>query len=487
LRRSPSSRLIALSVAALVVVSGCSVSFRTSGLGGVGTTSSAPAAPTARTSASTDPSTRRSPTVETTARSTGDMQNTSETATPGEANDVVEAAIEGVERYWEVEYPKLSGGKPFEPVKGGYHPYTKSSPPPACGQERSEYEPNAFYCSAGDFIAWDSEVLIPEFLSDFGPLLVGLVVAHEYGHAIQSRLGLARQPTIVLEQQADCFGGAWVGDADAGSATVFGEVTPQQLDTTLAGLLQLRDQPGTAAQDPRAHGNAFDRIRAFQDGVEGGAQPCAAYRAGNLEVTEMPFSTRQDAATGGELPSYQDAVTVLTQSLQSYWAQTYPELNPGQRWTALPVRPFDPSDPPACEGRVPPDPGAAETAFYCTSGDYAAFDAVRLGPALYRRIGDNAVGMLLGGLFAQAAQVRRGQPPTGRAGQLEVDCLAGSWTNSLLNASSADQIRLSPGDLDEGVAALLAFNRTDDDAEVSGFDRIASYRTGVLGGLPACS
>ncbi len=130
---------------------------------------------------------------------------------------------------------------------------------------------------------------------------------------------------------------------------------------------------------------------------------------------------------------------------------------------------------------------AAETAFYCATGDYAAFDSVRLGPELYQQIGDNAVGMLLGGLFAQAAQQRRGQSATGRTGQLEVDCLAGSWTNDLLTGTSASEIQLSPGDLDEAVAALLIFNRANKGAQVSAFDRIAAYRQGTLQAYPDAS
>ena len=40
---------------------------------------------------------------------------------PGE---VVERALNDVERYWTTTYPRISDGKSFEPVKGGYHPYT---------------------------------------------------------------------------------------------------------------------------------------------------------------------------------------------------------------------------------------------------------------------------------------------------------------------------------------------------------------------------
>lgn len=422
----------------------------------------------------------------TTVQSTGDLQRTSVSVSPAQADQVVEKALSDVERYWQVEYPKLSGGKPFQPIQGGYHPYTRTSLPPACGQQPAAYQPNAFYCPAGDFIAWDAQTLIPDLLSGFGPLLVGVVIAHEYGHAIQTRLGLSQQPTIVLEQQADCFAGAWVGDVQAGQSAGFGKITPQELDTTLAGLLQLRDQPGTAARSQQAHGNAFDRIRAFQDGVQGGAAPCAKYRASNLTVTEVPFTSQQAAATGGNLPSFQDTVTVLSQSLQSYWSRTFPAIDPGHQWKTLTVQPFDPASPPACQGRVKPDPTSADTAFYCPTGNYAAFDSVKLGPALYQRIGDNAVGMLLGGLFAQAAQQRRGQSTTGTAGQLEVDCLAGTWTNDLLTGSSSN-IELSPGDLDEAVAALLVFNRAAGSGQVSGFERIASYRKGVLLGLPGCA
>jgi hypothetical protein len=45
---------------------------------------------------------------------------------------------------------------------------------------------------------------------------------------------------------------------------------------------------------------------------------------------------------------------------------------------------------------------------------------------------------------------------------------------------------LSPGDLDEAVAALLAFGRAGTQQQTSAFDRISAYRGGVLTGLSAC-
>jgi predicted metalloprotease len=401
-----------------------------------------------------------------------------------EANAVVQRVLKDVERYWAATYPQVADGAAFKPVQGGYHPYTSSKPPPSCGSEPGQYQPNAFYCPAGDFIAWDAEVLIPQLHADFGPLLVGVVMAHEYGHAVQARLRRTEEPTVVLEQQADCFAGAWTGDIVAGRSDAFGGVSPDQLDSTVAGMLMLRDQPGTAALAPEAHGNAFDRIRAFQEGVEQSATRCASYRSDNIPVTEVPFANPVEEATGGDLP-YAKAVPALYDDAQAYWTRTFPKLT-GKAWDPVRLVPFEPADPPECTGRESSAGAAAMAAFYCPTGGYLAFDNQQLGPALYQRIGDNAVGMLLGDLFAQAVQERRGRSTVDSAGQLAVDCLAGTWTNDLLTSSDADRIRLSPGDLDEAVAALLVFGRASAGTGASAFDRITEFRNGTLKGLPAC-
>ncbi|HEX5206006.1 MAG TPA: neutral zinc metallopeptidase [Actinoplanes sp.] len=398
---------------------------------------------------------------------------------PKKSSGVVTKSLDDVERYWREQYPKISGGQKFQPVTGGFHPYTESSPPLECGGQSADYQPNAFYCPDGDYIAWDAQNLIPQLQEQFGPLLVGVVMAHEYGHAIQARLGNTDQQTVVLEQQADCFAGAWLADVQAGRSTAFKKPTAEQLDDTVAGILMLRDQPGTPAVAEGAHGNAFDRIRAFQDGVQQGPRKCAGYEAGNLQVTEVPFSTRQEAASGGDLP-YADAVNLLAQDAQAYWTRTFPDIA-DQQWQ--PIRVVDAGQAPDCAGQ---DAAVEDQAYYCPGRDFIAFDTERLGPQLYDRIGDYAVGMVFGDLFARAAQDRRGESTTSTAGQLTVDCLAGSWTNDQLTRDQEDQrIRLSPGDLDEAVAALLAFGKAGTGGP-SAFDRIFAYRKGVLEGTGVC-
>jgi predicted metalloprotease len=394
---------------------------------------------------------------------------------------VVTLALSDIERFWTATYPTISGGKAFQPIQGGYHPYTQSSPPPACGGEEGVYQPNAFYCPIGDFIAWDAEKLIPQLQSNFGQLLVALVMAHEYGHAVQHRQGVTDQPTVVLEQQADCYAGAWLADAMAGHSGSFQGITPAQIDDALAGMLLLRDQPGTSATNEGAHGNAFDRIRALQDGVQNGAVKCSGYNATNLPITEVPFTRERDAATGGNLP-YDEAVDTILKDVEAYWAKAYPQLT-GQPWKPLTVQPFDPSSAPACPA---PDAIAGGAAFYCPDGDFIAYDDQKL-RALYEQFGDNAVGLILGDLYARAVQHRRGQSTEGSSGQLAVDCLNGSWTYDLLHrGTQTDATTLSPGDLDEAVGALLALGRATGGSGASGFDRIAAYRNGVLNGLSAC-
>ena len=53
--------------------------------------------------------------------------------------------------------------------------------------------------------------MIYELAERFSPSVVAVVMAHEFGHAVQSRTDeLDRNvPTIYTEQQADCFSGAW--------------------------------------------------------------------------------------------------------------------------------------------------------------------------------------------------------------------------------------------------------------------------------------
>ena len=73
--------------------------------------------------------------------------------------------------------------------------------------------------------------------------------------------------TVTKELQADCFAGAWARHAQQDKGF---DVSSKDLDAALAGILDLRDTPGTSDIDPNAHGSGFDRVGAFQDGFDTG-------------------------------------------------------------------------------------------------------------------------------------------------------------------------------------------------------------------------
>ena len=70
-----------------------------------------------------------------------------------------------------------------------------------------------------------------------------------------------------------------------------GDISQAQLDNAISGMLLLRDRPGIAAADPRAHGSAFDRVTAFKDGFDNGPKACAGYtdRSIGARLVALPF------------------------------------------------------------------------------------------------------------------------------------------------------------------------------------------------------
>jgi len=113
------------------------------------------------------------------------------------------------------------------------------------------------------------------------------------------------------------------------------EVTAADMDTALAGVLDLRDTPGTSNIDPNAHGSGFDRVSAFQDGfrqrsrkVQGlsrrrahGARAAVQYRGGRGRAE----ATRRTTPLSMAFPY----------DIEDYFTQVYPELADGKGWPPL--------------------------------------------------------------------------------------------------------------------------------------------------------
>ncbi len=220
---------------------------------------------------------------------------------PADVDQTLVATTGSLREFWSAELPRIYH-KPFEDLAGGIQPKTEDSSPWTCNGERVTYHDirgNAFYCGGrnDDYIAYDAAYLMPKLNESFGALTSAVVLAHEFGHAVQHRAGV-NAPSVLIELQADCFAGAWVAYAQT-SANDPVTVDEAALDGSIRAIPLLRDQPGTAATNTQAHGLGFDRVNAFQTGYESGADRCATFPNGNVVVTELPFRTPAELQTGG--------------------------------------------------------------------------------------------------------------------------------------------------------------------------------------------
>jgi predicted metalloprotease len=310
-----------------------------------------------------------------------------------------------------------------------------------------------------------------------------LVLAHEMGHAVQRRAGLSLEkqqanpdqyPTILIEAQADCYAGSFVHWVVEDNATYL-QVAEDGLDQALESLITFRDPIGTEQTDEGAHGDAFDRVSAFQDGYDNGAKLCGEMSVDNRTFTQSGFIDPSDAATGGNV-KFDELLELITPDLNSYFKGLVTKQ--GKQWKQPTLSPTEEN--PDCSGA---DQGPVAFCPDATEIDYVADEL----PQIHDKIGDYATGTLLASRYALAALAGLSKPTEGVDSQHGTVCLAGSFTGSLLGS---EQQRLSPGDLDEAIEVLLTYDYAARDitgkGTATGFERVRSFRKGVLEGDDAC-
>jgi predicted metalloprotease len=470
--------MVALALVAMAVVASCA---------GLRAVETMPARPT-----STAPDTSSDATVPvTTAPGSPPVFVDDPNRPPQPYDEALSAAFLDIEAYWRTTFPQLYGGR-FEELRGGIWPvYRGRRGVPGCGQAQTRYsdiQGNAFYCPDGDFVAFDDTDLFPTLYGRFGPEVLAMIVAHEWGHAVQARAGTMDLPAIVLEQQADCFAGAWMAHmaTDGGPFTV----NDATLNIAFAGMLTFRDTPGTSAQHEGAHGSGFDRVGAFQDGFTNRAEQCATYATNPPPVLEFGFSTQQEADSGGNL-SLAEIVPSTVQDLDTFWKGTFDALGKPYSAPAGGLQPYASAGPyPTCPSVSADSTFYVGRVWYCTDRDFIAFDEDAVSGPIYE-VGDFAVSILLANAWTDAMMTRLGINLSGKERSLESDCLTGVWTRSTLPGQheGQDRLTLSPGDLDEAVIAFLRYgggegSGTDEVGTV--FERIESFRRGVLQGGDGC-
>lgn len=170
----------------------------------------------------------------------------------------------------------------------------------ACGAATSAVGP--FYCPPDETVYIDTaffEQLRTRFGANGGPLAEMYVLAHEHGHHIQNITGVMNgldladtgpdSDSVRLEVQADCFAGAWVGEAsnvaDESGTPLLEAVTEQQVADALSAAAAVGDdriQQSAGRVDPESwtHGSSEQRQKWFTAGYDGGPAACDTFSGG---------------------------------------------------------------------------------------------------------------------------------------------------------------------------------------------------------------
>ena len=182
---------------------------------------------------------------------------------PEVANDI-ESAERVVNEFWTQHWNETFTGEYSPPTVLGVYD-GRDPDAPTCGGERLPPN-NAVYCPDGDYVAWDVQLMNRS--QEVGDAWVFLVIAHEWGHAIQQRIALSLND-VQSELQADCLAGATLfGAVEDGSL----QLEEGDVKEIANSLTLVADETGwTNSSD---HGDPFERIGAFDTGRSGGVRAC---------------------------------------------------------------------------------------------------------------------------------------------------------------------------------------------------------------------
>ena len=398
-------------------------------------------------------------------------------------------SINDIEEYWKAVYSQSLKGT-FKPVdKLVSYDSNDSNSPVVCHNETYKLV-NAFFTSRCNLIAWDRGVFMPVAKQYFGEISVTGVLAHEFGHALQTMAKLVTRsdPTIVREQQADCFAGVYLYWVASGKSPRFTLSTGDGIDHVLAGIITTRDPVmDSDTENDDEHGSALDRVSAFQMGFLSGVPACASIN--KAEITQrrgdLPTSLTVDSSgtpQTGEVPINEDTLATLMEVLGKIFGLKQP-----------PTLSYKAAD---C-----PDAKASPPASYCPATNTIVVDLpalAKVGKVADEKEhtlpqGDDTALSIVMSRYALAAQHERGLPMQSPWTALRTACLTGVVHRKMaepIDTPDHKELQLTAGDLDEAVSGLLTNKLVASDADGSsvpaGFTRIAAFRGGVAGNMDAC-
>ncbi len=414
-----------------------------------------------------------------------------------EDDKLAEAAVADVGAYWKDQLP-ANFDMPYKPVSK-YYSYDSNGSDQKIGCEQNgKGQYNAFYCGSDDSISWDRGGLLPDLRESQGPITVVAVLAHEFGHAIQFRLGdkagMGKNvPTIVKEQQADCFAGAYFRWVAEGKSEYITLSTAEGLNSVIVAMLHLRDDVGSSATKQGAHGSGFDRTYALRAGFEKGPKECAGMNMDNISarVTEKALLKGDATTSKGDTKVNDASVGELKKSLDEAF-----------KGAGVPAPSIEDKGG-QCSGGDKSTPPAS----YCQKDNTVSIDMSTLatmaqpidheaevtGKKQTGR-GDFAAFGEIASRYALAVQKGVGASVDGPNTGLRTACLVGAWAQfaSSSQKTGSAELRLSPGDLDEAIGEMLEENSViaadvNGEAPTVGFDRVSAMQEGYLQGSSVCS
>jgi predicted metalloprotease len=197
----------------------------------------------------------------------------------------------------------------------------------------------------------------------------------------------------------------------------------------------------------------------------------------NRVFTQQAFTSADDRDRGGNLP-FDEMLENVTPDLNLYYKALVEQA--GKKWTDPKSTPTEQE--PDCSG----DQGPVA---YCPADKSVEIEVEADLPELHAEIGDYATGVLLASRYALAAMAAVDVDLEGEKAATSALCLAGAYTREVFTRQKG--FGLSPGDLDEAVQVLLAYDYAARDATGSaslgpGFKRVEVFRGGVFEGIKAC-
>jgi hypothetical protein len=212
----------------------------------------------------------------------GEAGSSAETCSTDLEQTLCGATID-VQTFWTDKYPEAFNGQAYTPTKTVFFSQATDT---AWGQATSQVGP--FYCPLDQLVYFDLDFLVQlqEQFGATGDLAAQYIVAHEYGHHLQTLLGTSEQVSqeqqrnpdqanplsVAMELQADCYAGVWANDASARGQFEAGEVVNEAINAAEAvgdDRIQQRTQ-GRIDPESWTHGSAEQRATWFRRGFETG-------------------------------------------------------------------------------------------------------------------------------------------------------------------------------------------------------------------------